>query len=263
MVVKYGTSCVAGPDGIDQERIDGYADRLAEAAEAYRIVVVSSGSIAVGQAIWEQDEAEAAELLGDDYETAEPPSDQVLASIGSAPAVVAWQQALRRHRTADGRPIRAGQIQVTHHEVREQKEGTMLMHTMEECLGRNVISVVNENDALSDEEIKALRYGGDNDGLARHISAILGADRLCLLTGEEEGLLDTGGEVVDIVKSRDSSRALELAGDAGKGGRGGMKSKVQAAIAAAASGVRVHIARPDWPLMDILDRKHGTYFPPH
>lgn len=263
MVVKYGSSCVAGSEGIDQERVDQYAGQIAEASGTYGIVVVSSGSIAVGRAMWEQAEAEAADFLGDDYEKAEPPGDQVLASMGSAPAVTAWQQALGRHRAGDGRLIRAGQIQVTHHEVSDTKEGPMLMDTMIRCLDSNVVSVVNENDALSDEEIKKLRYGGDNDGLARHVAAILGAQKLCLLTADAEGLLDEEDRVVDIVKQRDSNRALSLAGEAGENGRGGMRSKVQAAIAAAASGIRVHIANPDRPILDVLQRRHGTYFPPH
>ena len=263
LVVKYGSSCVAGPDGIDQGRIDEYAGRLAEVSEAYRVVVVSSGSIAVGTAMWEQGEAEAMDFLGDDYGTAEFPNDQVLASLGSAPAVTAWQQALRRCRADDGRLIRAGQIQVTHHEIRDKKEGLMLLDTMQDCLDSNVVSIVNENDALSDVEIKKLRYGGDNDGLARHVAAIMGANRLCLLTAEEEGLIDEKGNVIDIVKPRDVPRAMKLAGEAGKRGKGGMRSKVQATVAAAASGIRAHIANPQWPIMEILDRQHGTYFPPH
>lgn len=263
LVVKYGTSCVAGPDGIDKTRLDSYAEQIAVASERYDIVVVSSGSIAVGHTMWEQNEADAAAFLGDDYDPAPSPSDQVLASLGSAPAVEAWQQALRGYRAVDGRRILAGQIQVTHHEIRDRQEGGMLAGTMQQCLDSNVVSVVNENDALSDEEIKAKRYGGDNDGLARFVAARLQANRLCLLTAEEEGLLDDGGNVVDIIKSRDSGWALSLAGEAGKRGKGGMRSKVQAAIAAAASGIRAHIAKPDYPLLDILDRRYGTYFPPH
>jgi glutamate 5-kinase len=248
LVVKYGSSCVATQDGLDVDRIDEHVDRLMSVSERYRLVVVSSGSIAVGRAQWKQ-------LFGGDRRV---PPKQNLATIGSARATVAWQNAF------SARGLASGQIAVTHRELDETSEGAMFRKTMQTNISHGIISIVNENDALSDEEIKMMSYGGDNDGLASQIAQKLGAGRLCLLTSGTEGLLDEGNQLIDIVQPRNNKFALDAARDETDSlGSGGMQTKVVAAIAAAACGTKVHIANADRDIQGILDRGYGTYFPPH
>lgn len=248
VLIKYGSSCLANAEGIDHDRLDLYAEQLAEANEQYNLVVVSSGSIAVGRTLWRQ-------VRGDEVE----PSEQSLATLGSAQAVSAWQNALLDH------GLLSGQIEVTHHEVRDDHEGKMLRRVLAENINHGIVSLINENDALSDEEIIKLHTGGDNDGLASLIAQTLEANRLLLLTSDAEGLIDDQGKVVDIVGHRQSSirEALEWVDDGrSEYGRGGMEAKVIAAFDAAQCGVRAHIARAGRPLGAIINREYGTYFAP-
>jgi len=51
-------------------------------------------------------------------------------------------------------------IAVTHREIDEGSEGPMFQKTMKTNLEHDIVSVVNENDALSDEENKSLKLWG-------------------------------------------------------------------------------------------------------
>jgi len=245
LVVKYGSSSVTNGVGMDEERVERYAGQLAELRREYDLILVSSGSVAVGRALWKS------ALVTNGYS----PSEQTLATIGSGRAFTVWQDALRAH------GILAGQLLVTHHEIDDPEEGSMLQRVMRDNLTAGIVSLVNENDALNDEEIRVMSYGGDNDWLAAHIAIALGASKLCLLT-DTEGLLDKQGAVVTVVSPRSREHVKELLQKPNNLGRGGMESKVGAAQKAADKGVTTYIGHADAPLEEILDGKRGTHFPP-
>jgi glutamate 5-kinase len=112
-----------------------------------------------------------------------------------------------------------------------------------------VVPVINENDAIADDEIRF----GDNDRLAALVAHLLEADLLVLLT-DTVGLLtadpriDPSASLIEEILEVDQTLEA-LAGGAGTArGSGGMASKVAAAKMAAWSGVRTVIAasaRPD------------------
>ena len=106
-----------------------------------------------------------------------------------------------------------------------------------------MVPVVNENDAIADDEIRF----GDNDRLAALVAHLIRADLLVLLT-DAPGLLtadprfDASASLIEEIVEVD--HGLEaLAGGAGSDrGSGGMASKLAAAKIAAWSGVRAVIA---------------------
>ena len=116
--------------------------------------------------------------------------------------------------------------------------------TLGRLLDLGVVPVVNENDAIADDEIRF----GDNDRLAALVAHLLAADLLVLLT-DAPGLLtadprlDSSASLIEEIVEVDHS--LEsLAGGAGTDrGSGGMASKLAAAKIAAWSGVRAVIAQ--------------------
>lgn len=249
IVVKYGSDSVADEHSIDYLRIAGYSDQLAELHDQYGIVVVSSGAVAVGKTV--------AGEIG----SGEVPDQQTLAMMGSADAYFAWKFNFSRHN------IRTGQLLVTHHEIDDKQEKKTMIKAINQCHDIGVIPIANENDALSDEELKKLSYGGDNDGLARHIAVVLGASKLMLLTHDKPGLLnkDKNDELVPLVSTEaDYERALSLVEDEpeepGGNGTGGMRSKVEAAWDASVAGVDAYIGRAGIPFAD-LTTGVGTYFP--
>ena len=115
------------------------------------------------------------------------------------------------------------------------------------CSSSGVVPVVNENDAIADDEIRF----GDNDRLAALVAHLVGADLLVLLT-DTPGLL-TADPRLDAVgvahrgdrRGRPRARGAGRRAPASARGSGGMASKLAAAKIAAWSGVRAVIAGAD------------------
>ncbi len=166
---------------------------------------------------------------------------------------------------------------VTHHELadRDAKESKLLKKVLRENIFRNIISIMNENDATSDQELMMLRVGGDNDGIAGHVVHLMRANILCLMTHEVEGLEDDDENVIKEVGPEDivginnmlerQREREELRNETKKEGitRGGIPTKVQAAYSAASGGTKAYIANAHRPLAEVLDGQHGTFFRPH
>ncbi len=114
-----------------------------------------------------------------------------------------------------------------------------------------MVPVVNENDAIADDEIRF----GDNDRLAALVSHLLAADLLVLLT-DQIGLLtgdprlDHEASLIEEIVAVDHSLEAVAGGAGTARGSGGMASKLTAAKIAAWSGVRAVIAAADRP--DVL-----------
>jgi glutamate 5-kinase len=109
-------------------------------------------------------------------------------------------------------------------------------------MGLGVVPVVNENDAVADEEIRF----GDNDRLAALVAHLVGAQLLVLLT-DAPGLLTADprrtAEASLIEEVVEIDHELErMAGGPGAVGSGGMASKLAAAKIATWSGVETVIA---------------------
>jgi glutamate 5-kinase len=115
--------------------------------------------------------------------------------------------------------------------------------TLERLLELGVVPVVNENDAVADDEIRF----GDNDRLAALVAHLLAADLLVLLT-DTPGLftrdprLDAGASLIEEVREVDASLEQLATAGGSERGSGGMASKLAAAKMAAWSGVRAVIA---------------------
>jgi glutamate 5-kinase len=230
LVAKFGSSSVADHDrgNIRQYRVDGYAEQLTRLNKKYNVVVVTSGAVAVGH--------RRLETL---YSHADVAAEPVLASLGSAAINEAWYRAFRRQGQA------AGQALVTHRDMeRPRPRKTHLLDAIHSCFMAEVIPVFNENDLLSQEELRKLAYGGDNDGLASHLATSLGdyfgtRQRLLLLT-DVDGFLKNGqvqrqlpvGDVDSEVEALQAElENLDLAWPQRKG-KGNIVSKLVAAQAA-------------------------------
>ena len=237
LVVKYGSSSLSGVDGLDVAKISGYAAKIKYLSDNYMIAIVSSGAVVAGKSI-----------IGNGVS-----SDATInAMVGSAALVVAWQNALRAH------GLTAGQILVTYSDIADKVEGNRLRSVIHNNLAKGVIPIINENDVLSDIELARLSYGGDNDGLAYKIAVTIGADELLLLTNVD-GLLDENNTVINEISLSELDKFTGLANGKSDSGKGGMLSKIKAAVSAGEAGVSAHIgnANADYRLM--LARELGTH----
>jgi glutamate 5-kinase len=106
-----------------------------------------------------------------------------------------------------------------------------------------VVPIVNENDAVADDEIRF----GDNDRLAALVAHLVDAELLVLLT-DTAGLLsadprvDPTASLIEEIVEFDAQLDGIAGGPGTPGGSGGMASKLSAAKIAAWSGVRTVIA---------------------
>jgi glutamate 5-kinase len=226
-VVKVGTSSLTG-GGSDLERTC-FARVAAQVARAWetgwRVVVVSSGAIAAGLSVLGLARPIEVETL------------QAAAAVGQHRLMSYWYEELARH------GLRAGQILLAPLDFSVRDQYLHARQTLLRLIDLGVVPVVNENDAVADDEIRF----GDNDRLAALVAHLLQADLLLLLTDTPGVLsadprLETEGTLIEEVVDSDV-RLVEAAGGPGsEAASGGMVSKVAAARMAAWSGVRTVIA---------------------
>jgi len=149
----------------------------------------------------------------------------------------AWRDAFAQ------RGVAVGQVLLAPLDFSHRGQYLHARDTLAALQGLGVVPIVNENDAVADEEI---RYG-DNDRLAALVANLVAASHLVLLT-DTEGLLtadprlDASATLIEEVAAFDAE-TLDLAGASRSGvGSGGMASKLAAARIATWSGVTTVIA---------------------
>ncbi len=239
-VVKIGSALATRRGfGLNLPAIDDWADQLVEIKRAgHDVVLVTSGSVAEGAA-----------RLG---WTARPHSLhelQAAAAIGQMGLVRAWEQAFKRH------DMLAAQILLTHDDVANRERYLNSRSTLLTLLQYRVVPVINENDTVATDEIRL----GDNDTLAGLVSNLVDADLMVILT-DQEGLMtadprsDPNARLISLARADDAT-LRDIAGEGGEWGRGGMRTKVNAARLAARSGTSTIIAAGRRPnvLREIAD----------
>ncbi len=234
VVAKIGTSSLTdGTGGIQSHAIEKLCGDVALLrAAGHAVVLVSSGAIAAGLPV-----------LGlHEPRPSDPAVLQAVSAVGQAHLVGHYNRALA------GYGLVGGQVLLAPLDFVNRQQYLHARQTLRILLDLGVVPVVNENDAIADDEIRF----GDNDRLAALVSHLLGADLLVLLT-DTPGLLsanpqiDSAGSLIEEIVAVDQELEA-LAGGAGSArGSGGMASKLAAAKMAAWSGVRTVIAAASRP----------------
>ena len=220
-VLKVGSSLLAADGGGLSPR---YAQALAgfvTAAHALgrEVVIVSSGAVAAGRAILQEQPAPGAPMA----------ERQALAALGQARLTGFWQGFFER-------PV--AQVLLTHDDLRNRRRYLNARATLTALLQHRTLPIVNENDTVSVDELKL----GDNDNLAAIVAALVDADVLFIAT-DIDGLYDADprhnpdAQPVPVV-AQFSVELLASAGGSGSSvGTGGMRTKLEAAQRAAAAGI--------------------------
>jgi len=247
VVVKIGSSSLTDERGaIDEAAVAKVCDEIAGVrAAGSRVVAVSSGAIAAGLPVLG---------LADDR-----PRDavtlQAVSAVGQSRLMGVWDRHLAGHGLVGGQVLLAP----LDFAVRDQ-----YLHaraTLGRLLDLGVVPIVNENDAIADDEIRF----GDNDRIAALVAHLVGAEALVLLTDiagvlTADPRLDDSASLIEEIMVVDQELEA-LAGGAGTvRGSGGMATKLAAARIAAWSGVRTVIAAADRPgvVADALADVAGT-----
>ncbi len=241
VVVKVGTSSVTHSDGsLNADMFTSLASQIARLRnDGHEVLLVTSGAVSAGVA-----------ALG----LAQRPSDvgtlQALAAIGQSRLMERYNTVFAPH------GVVTGQVLLVPHDFGDRQQYLHARQTLTRLLELGVLPVINENDAIANDEIRF----GDNDRIAALVAHSVAADVLVLLT-DQEGLYtsdprsNTDAKLIDVVSTDDDLLSV-AAGSAGTArGSGGMASKLSAARIASWSGVRTVIARAarDNVLVDAVD----------
>jgi glutamate 5-kinase len=248
IVVKVGSRVLVQRSGRpDVRRIASLVHDLAVLREDGReVVLVSSGAIACGL------EALHLHRRPDDL-----PTLQMAAAVGQNRLMALYDRLFAEER------CRIGQVLLTHADLENRQRHLNAKHCLEKLLENGIVPVVNENDAVSTDEIKF----GDNDALASRTAMLLEADLLVLLTtvdGFHAPGPDGRERTVRCLPCVDEETLSHTDGKGSPLSTGGMASKLGAAAEAAQTGTHVVIAngRKSGELQRILaGRPAGTWLP--
>jgi glutamate 5-kinase len=248
IVVKVGSALlVDGESGEVRSQWLASLVRDIEAAKARgcRIIVVSSGAIALGR-----------RRLALPKGPLRLEQSQAAAAVGQIALANAWAEALARCR------ITAAQVLLTLNDTEERRRYLNARSTLATLLAENAVPVINENDTVATSEI---RYG-DNDRLAARVSSMMSADCLILLS-DIDGLYTAppgspNAMRLEIVREL-TEEIVMMAGRSGSGmGSGGMITKIEAAKIALSAGADMIIAtgRVPHPLQSVIEDGPCTLF---
>jgi glutamate 5-kinase len=228
LVVKLGSTSVTAADGgPDIALLASLSSQLALLrSRGTRVVVVSSGAVATGLS-----------TLGITSRPTDMATLQAASAVGQHQVVRSWQDALGTH------GIHVGQVLLDPADLFSRRQYLLARRTFGALLELGVVPVVNENDAVADEEIRF----GDNDRLAALVAVLVAADRLVLLT-DTPGLFTAdpatseAATLIDEVTEIDHQLEAAAGGSSSAVGTGGMASKLAAARVATWSGIETVIA---------------------
>ena len=240
LVVKFGTASITQSNGEPNLSVIAEIARQVSVLHAsHHVILVSSGAVGAGKSL----------IL---HYKGSLTQRKAAAAIGNPLLIGHYADAFRPFGIAIAQSLCERQ------HFASRTHFLQLKHTFEELWQSGVIPVVNENDVVSDRE---LRFS-DNDELATLLAAGFGASALLICTSVG-GLLDEAGNVVPEVE--DVNTAFRLVRDEKSAlGLGGMVSKLTFAKLATRMGIQVIIFGMGTPdgLLAALEGKAGTRFLP-
>lgn len=174
-----------------------------------RVIIVSSGAVGFGREVLK-------ERRGLALPNASVAEKQALASLGQSLLIDTYRTTFAKEKLA------AAQILLTRTDFENKRHLQNLKATLNQLLDWGTVPVINENDAIANEEIKV----GDNDNLSADIALLYPKSLLVLLT-TIDGFYRAADRVPHI--GRVTAEIRRHAGNAAAGGTGGMVTKLQAA----------------------------------
>ncbi|MCU0693156.1 MAG: glutamate 5-kinase [Polyangiaceae bacterium] len=262
IVVKLGTRVLTHANGhLALARLFSVVEEVGRLRDAGReVIMVSSGAVGLGRA-----------ALGMTQTPAELAERQACAAVGQTRLMGLYEAGFSRL------GVVTGQVLLTESDFDDRVRYLNVRNTLLTLLQKGVVPIINENDAVSVEELAwrecaedARPVFGDNDRLSALVATRLDADLLVLLT-DVDGLYDrdpqanAGATLVSVVDADDANDSGVQAGESTSGaGRGGMRSKLEAAVIAARSGCHAVIAsgrRADALARVMAGDTEGTWVP--
>ena len=226
LVVKLGTGVLTDSrKQIDPAQLEQLVAQIAALKKSGKeIVLVTSGAVGAGMGAlgYERRPTELAEL-------------QACAAIGQTRLMAIYAELFAKHN------LHVAQVLLTHDDLEHHERHLNARNTLVTLLGRGVVPIINENDAVSFTEIKF----GDNDKFSALVASLLPADLLVIFTtvdGVIENFSKSNPKTISVIEQIDATIEKLAGGTTSETAVGGMASKVQAAKIVVRSGIPLVIA---------------------
>lgn len=260
IVFKFGTNVLTGEDGkLAFSRVYSFIEDIAALKkEGKEILIVTSGAVGLG-----------VQKLGLEETPDNVTYKQACAAVGQSGLMNVYAEGFSRF------GLTTAQVLLSEDDFSVRFRYLNLRDTLNRLLEWNVIPVINQNDTVSSSELCGYKYRGikvcfgDNDKLSALVTAGLDADLLCILS-DIDGLYNADphknkdARLISLVK--EVTPDIEKLGfSASKRGRGGMKTKLEAARIVTRSGGAAVIACGKQPgaVQKVMSGKgRGTLFLP-
>lgn len=258
IVIKLGTNVLRGDDGhVSLPRVFSFIEDISNLVHSGKeVIVITSGAVGLGKKRLGLTSTEGTALK------------QACAAIGQSKLMSIYESGF------DTYGLVAAQILLTEDDFSIRTRYLSLRTTLNKLLELRVIPIINQNDTVSTIDI-APRYTkmqvcfSDNDKLSALVASELDADLLIILS-DVNGLYDKNPKnnpdakiIREVVEVTDEICALGT--DASEGGRGGMRTKLEAARLVTRFGGKVLIANGKVPFIIkkiFSGEDYGTMFLP-
>ena len=259
IVFKFGTNVLRNEEKeISLSRIYSFIEDISKLhRQGKEIIIVTSGAVGLGSKTLNVDSNDSLSIK------------QACAAVGQFQLMSIYEDGFNKY------SINTAQVLLTEDDFTNRIKYLSLNNVLNTLLDLKVIPVINQNDTVSTTELEDSGisiYGvsfSDNDKLSALVASKLDADLLVILS-DINGLYDDNPkENPDahlITEVKEITEEIEKYGQsASKGGRGGMKTKLQAAKVVTHSGGSVIIVNGKSP--QVINRlfsgeKMGTVFYP-
>ena len=241
ILIKIGSALLSKNNKFNLELLAKKVSEISTLKKNNEIIIITSGAVASGM--------ENEKIKDRPKETLEL---QLLSGEGQVILMKNYQQLFEKEN------IRVAQVLLTHHNFDKEDEKIAIMKILNSYLKKGIISIINENDLISKEEIDSKLFT-DNDILAALVSIGLKVDLAVILT-DVNGLYDSDPKVnpnpkliEEVIEINENVK--RLAGKPNNLGLGGMISKITAAEMMNKEGINVIIANGNLNLSDIIENK--------
>lgn len=241
LVIKFGSSSITHSNGdVNEQTLEKIAAQVSSLQAEYSIVLVSSGAVAAGKASLKQYKGTLSER-------------KAAAAVGNPLLIAKYNHYFQKY------GISIAQSLCERHHFSKRESFLQLKETYQELWRNDIIPIANENDVVSNVELKF----SDNDELATLIATGFGAEKL-LISTSVGGLLDEQGQIIRHVPEINASILDVVNTDTSSTGLGGMISKLTFTRLATRMGIKVVIFGLDEAngIIDALHENIGTVFEP-
>jgi glutamate 5-kinase len=241
LILKFGTASITQKNGEPDETIIAeIARQVAILHTDYQIVMVSSGAVGAGKHFIKNYTGEIAER-------------KAAAAIGNPLLLNIYAKYFSKYN------IQIAQSLCERQHFGNREQFLQLKETYQELWANDIIPIANENDVVSNRELKF----SDNDELATLIATGFGAEimMICTLTG---GLLDKEKNIIRKIENIDNQILSLVDNSKSALGSGGMASKLTFTKLATRMGIKVIIfgmKEPDGILNAIAGEAGSEFLP--